>query len=132
MMLAVKKSSRPLRTKPFSTKKMLFLEKLKQYCRMLKLLLPAGHRVTFGTLLDVDKGFNGALGTYKVKNDTWILTSAIARDAKRGDIEAGHEMIIIGYDDKAKVKDSQGETHKGLLTLRNSWGEELVIKVIII
>ena len=35
---------------------------------------------------------------------------------------AGHEMIITGYDDRAVAIDDHGRAHKGLLTLRNSWG----------
>lgn len=79
------------------------------------------HRVTFGVLLDVDQGYNGALGTYKAYHDTWLLTDEIAADAKAGTIQAGHEMIIIGYDDNAEVLDPNNIAHKGVLTLRNSW-----------
>ncbi len=88
-----------------------------------KTAIATSHRVTFGTLLDVDQGYNGALGKYKTNNDTWILTPAIAEDAKKGSIEAGHEMIIIGYDDNAEATGPKGEKHKGVLTLRNSWGK---------
>jgi len=88
----------------------------------IKTALADKHRVTFGTLLDVKYGINGAVGTYKMPFDTWVLTAQIAKDAKHPEnIEAGHEMIIIGYDDNAQVK-VQGESHKGVLTLRNSWG----------
>ena len=31
-------------------------------------------------------------------------------------------MVITGYDDDAIAKDSAGQEHQGLLTLRNSWG----------
>jgi hypothetical protein len=94
--------------------------------QQVKAAISAGHRVTFGILLDVDQGYNGALGTYKVSHDTWILTKEIAKHAKAGTIEAGHEMIIVGYDDNIAVKDPQPKrkSHKGLLTLRNSWGKE--------
>ena len=89
-----------------------------------KAAVAAGHRVVFGTLLDVDRGANGALGSYKASNDTWMLTPDIAKDAKAGSIEAGHEMIITGYDDEAVVMGPKKEKHKGVLTLRNSWSEE--------
>ncbi|MGF2339111.1 C1 family peptidase, partial [Acinetobacter baumannii] len=36
----------------------------------------------------------------------------------------GHEMIITGYDDNAIAVDDNGREHKGLFTLRNSWGEQ--------
>lgn len=35
---------------------------------------------------------------------------------------AGHVMIVTGYDDKAYAVDRQGHIHRGLFTLRNSWG----------
>lgn len=89
-----------------------------------KTAIAAGHRVLFGTLLDVDRGGNGALGKYKVAGDTWLLTSEISDDAKAGIIEAGHEMIITGYDDKAAAIGPEGEKHRGVLTLRNSWSAE--------
>lgn len=80
--------------------------------------LASKHVVTFGTLLDVSQGQNGATGSYKSSYDTWVLTPAIAQHAKDGSINAGHEMIIIGYDDEAVV-----DGQKGILTLRNSWGD---------
>ena len=83
-----------------------------------------GHRVLIGTLLDVDVGHNGALGTYKVSNDTWMLTPRISKDAKNGTIEAGHEMIITGYDDNAEVMGPHHTKQVGVLTLRNSWGDD--------
>lgn len=87
-----------------------------------KSVIARGHRATFGTLLDVKQGHNGALGSYKTPFDTWILTSRIAQNAKDGTIEAGHEMIILGYDDNAVVTGPDNEKHQGVLTLRNSWG----------
>lgn len=88
-----------------------------------KTALAMGHRVTFGTLLDVSQGENGAVGSYKTEDDTWVLTPEIADHAKQGSIEAGHEMIITGYDNNAEVADPSGVKHKGVLTLRNSWGK---------
>ncbi|ODN43074.1 C1 family peptidase [Piscirickettsia litoralis] len=90
-----------------------------------------GHRVTFGTLLDTNgslKYHNGAVGEYNgVENDTWVLTSQIAQDARNGSINAGHEMIITGYNDTACATYKEGWFGKeqqqcGILTLRNSWG----------
>jgi C1A family cysteine protease len=34
-------------------------------------------------------------------------------------------MIITGYDNNATAIDTQGRVHKGLLTLRNSWGNKV-------
>lgn len=89
-----------------------------------KTSLSKGDRVIFATLLvDLDSGVAGAVGTKNQEDDTWVLTTAIARDAWASPVFAGHEMIITGYDDDAIAKDEDGYTHKGLLTLRNSWGD---------
>lgn len=84
--------------------------------------LNSGNRVTFGVLLDVNYGSNGAVGSYKSRKDTWMLTPAIEKDAENNAIEAGHEMIITGYDDNAVVRAADGTENKGLFILRNSWG----------
>lgn len=84
--------------------------------------LNKGNRLTFGVLLDVSQGEVGAIGSFATKNDTWMLNDAIIRNAKEGTIDAGHQMIITGYDDNAVVKDSEGNESKGIFYLRNSWG----------
>lgn len=84
--------------------------------------LQKGHRLTFGVLLDVNQGDTGATGNFAAKNDTWMLNESIIQHAKDGVIEAGHQMIITGYDDNAIVKDEDGNESKGLFYLRNSWG----------
>lgn len=83
-----------------------------------------GDRVTFGTLLlDLDLGTMGAVGRKKSAYDTWLLTPEIAQDISMETAFAGHEMVITGYDDQAIAVDEQGRKYRGLLTLRNSWGE---------
>lgn len=79
--------------------------------------------VTFGVLLDIDAGHVGALGSFKKPFDTWVLTPKIVEHLQQGLIEAGHEMVIIGYDDNAVVTDNTGAKSRGILTLRNSWGK---------
>lgn len=90
-----------------------------------KLAISNGHRVVFGVLLDVNGALgyvNGADGTYNnVKHDAWILTNQIRTDASKQTIDAGHEMVITGYDDNAEITGSDGSKHRGVLTLRNSW-----------
>lgn len=89
-----------------------------------------GDRVLFGTVLDPNVGDAGAIGKYDaVDADTWVLTDAIKRSIEQGEI-AGHEMVIIGYDDNAcaeydEVKDDTHMVKKqcGILHLRNSWSE---------
>ncbi|MFT4058034.1 MAG: C1 family peptidase [Legionella sp.] len=88
--------------------------------------LDQGDRVTFGTLLlDLKFGFVGAVGTKNATNDTWVLTPEIARDVYLHNDFAGHEMIITGYDDNAIAIDDEGRKHQGLLTLRNSWSDQV-------
>ncbi|WED43001.1 C1 family peptidase [Legionella cardiaca] len=88
--------------------------------------LKANDRVTFGVLLlDFDLGFMGAVGSHHSTFDTWVLTPEIARDAIFGAMFGGHEMVITGFDDNAVATDSNGNKHRGLFTLRNSWGEEV-------
>ena len=88
--------------------------------------LQKGDRVTFGVLLlDFDLGLMGAAGKKGDTYDTWVLTPEIARDVFLQPDFGGHEMIITGYDDQATATDDDGRTYQGLLTLRNSWGENL-------
>lgn len=84
--------------------------------------LREGKRVTFGMLLDESVGGAGALGANKVEGDTWVITSEIAKRAQKEGLHAGHEMIIIGYDDNATARAQNGELSKGLFIVRNSWG----------
>ncbi|WP_419420957.1 C1 family peptidase [Legionella sp. D16C41] len=92
-----------------------------------KKALLAGDRVTFAVLLvDYDLGVSGAVGTKNARNDSWVLTPIIARDAwLNPEFVGGHEMVITGFDDNAVAKDNEGNKHRGLLTLRNSWGKNL-------
>lgn len=90
---------------------------------MTKEHLAKGNRLTFGTLLDVNIDNAGAAGSYKAPHDTWMITPQIILDAVYGDIYAGHEMVIIGYDDNALVSDDEGNVNKGVFILRNSWSE---------
>lgn len=96
--------------------------------RQVKASLKAGDRLTFGVLLpDAEKGIAGAIGRHHASNDSWVLTPEIVNDIEAsGDgFFPGHEMIITGYDDEAIALDDQGRPHKGLLTLRNSWGSSI-------
>lgn len=85
--------------------------------------LHSGDRLVFAVLLPrIDLGTAGAVGKYKtwISKDTWVLTPQILNGINN--IEAAHEMIITGYNDDAVAVDNNGQKHKGLLTLRNSWG----------
>ena len=90
----------------------------------IKSSLIAGERLTFGVLLpDAFKGVAGAIGKHHARYDSWVLTPEIVQDMKSETDLPGHEMVITGYDDDAVALDDHGRTHKGLFTLRNSWGE---------
>ncbi len=82
-----------------------------------KQALHSGHVVVFGTVLNQWQGQAGAVGDYKGHNDVWTLTPAMQS------INAGHEMVIDGYDDNACAAYNNGQDKQcGLLRLRNSWG----------
>ena len=86
--------------------------------------LNMGDRLTFGVLLfSPEFGVVGAIGQHVVPNDTWVLSPSINGKIDRHDLNGGHEMIIIGYDDDAVATDANGNQYTGLLTLRNSWGK---------
>lgn len=85
--------------------------------------LAKGNRATFGTFLAVNPYCSaGACASYNTKQDTWALTRDIELPPY---FTAGHEMVIIGYDDDAIATDNDGKKHRGLLTLRNSWGSDV-------
>lgn len=91
-----------------------------------KSALAAGDRVVFGVLLtDLEEGVMGAVGSYRRTNDTWVLTRPIIRTIAIHTVFGGHDMIITGYDDFAIARDREGRIHRGILTLRNSWGPEV-------
>ncbi|HBB53820.1 MAG TPA: peptidase C1 [Legionellales bacterium] len=91
-----------------------------------KTVLLKGDRIVIGVLLaEPDIGLAGAVGTHKAFNDTWLLTPEIMQDIKQNPQFAGHAMLITGFDDNAYAKDDFGRIHRGLLTLRNSWGDKI-------
>ncbi len=81
-------------------------------------------RLTFGGLLfRLNEGTAGALGKHNQRNDTWVLTPEILDDIMKHRNYGGHAMVITGFDDYATAVDKNNRVHRGLLTLRNSWGE---------
>ena len=83
--------------------------------------LSKGNLLTFGVLLDTKLGHAGAAGQNHVLNDTWMLTPQIVMDSMHNSIDAGHDMVITGYDDNAIVAAEDGTTNHGIFFLRNSW-----------
>ncbi len=85
-----------------------------------------GDRVAFGILLfDFDQGMMGAIGKKGATYDSWILSPEMLRDLWLRPLFGGHAMVITGYDDNAIATDDKGREYKGLLTLRNSWGDQV-------
>lgn len=79
-------------------------------------------RLTMGVLLfGPFNGVAGATAKHHAQDDTWVLTSNMLDWSVFG----GHAMIITGYDDSAIALDPDGHQHLGLLTLRNSWGQDI-------
>lgn len=87
-----------------------------------------GDRVLIGTLLPIVHGSVEPLGSFHAAHDTWVLTGpiehAITHIFMKRDMDdwGGHAMVVTGYDDQATATDENGQIHKGLFTLRNSWG----------
>lgn len=81
-------------------------------------------RLTIGVLLfGPQYGVAGAVGKHHTTNDTWVLAPEMLEMLLSWSIFGAHAMIITGYDDHAIAIDNDGNEHRGLLTLRNSWGE---------
>jgi len=85
--------------------------------------LAKGNRVTFGVFL-IRHPYcgGGACAKYKTEEDTWALTKEVETPPFN---TGGHTMIVIGYDDNAVATDREGKQYKGLLKLRNSWGDDV-------
>lgn len=82
-----------------------------------------GFFMVFGEDITVDD----TIGNYKEPHDTLILTQKVIDSIKNGNKELfGHEVVITGYDDNAIAYDHNGNPHKGLFYLRNSFGTDTV------
>jgi hypothetical protein len=92
-----------------------------------------GNRIAIGMLLPLSSNFIdnlGLSGEYHTKNDTWVITGPLKQEIKlmlleKSNLWIGHAMLITGYDDNAVAFDEEGLAHKGLFTLRNSWGSDV-------
>lgn len=86
-----------------------------------KQALANGHRALIGTFLLLSPYCSaGACATHNSPQDTWAQTSELNMPPFE---TGGHEMVIYGYDDDAVATDAAGNQYKGLLMLRNSWGD---------
>jgi hypothetical protein len=89
----------------------------------IKASIDADHRVIISVLLPATfLGNVGAMAWHHYLNDTWVLNDSIAEQIKDQTYFSGHAMVITGYDDNAVATDLSGHRHRGLFTLRNSWG----------
>ena len=90
----------------------------------IKDILHRGDRVTCSMLLmGQDWGDINPTASYHVAADTWALLPQMDDALTETDQVYGHAFVITGYDDDAVARDASGKMHRGLLTLRNSWGE---------
>jgi C1A family cysteine protease len=89
----------------------------------IKAALNKGDRLTIGTIVIPDS-YIGIYGRSHTEHDTWVISSEIINYVRAEKELAGHAMIITGYDDNAVAIDGNGKAHKGLFTLRNSWGAD--------
>lgn len=99
-------------------------QKMQEVLDNVKEGLKNGNRSTFGVFLILgDHSCRaGACATHNQAMDTWALTEGLETPPYE---IGGHEMVITGYDDDAVAYDAHGGMHRGLLTLRNSWGENV-------
>lgn len=88
----------------------------------IKVAIDNNHREVMGLVLDPNINGVGAVGSYKAPSDSWILTPQILADAQSGKVNAGHAIVVIGYDDTATIIGPDNVAHQGILILRNSWG----------
>jgi hypothetical protein len=87
--------------------------------------ISTGHRVLLGIVLTSSYEANhGADSSYKALEDTWALVPTNVRNIALESTLTGHSVIITGYDDTAVVIDKSGQPHRGVFTLRNSWGKD--------
>ena len=92
----------------------------------IKRILNQGDRVTMGVfIIGLNRGNVGASGTHHVSNDTWVMTSQSSEDFNDEEAFGLHELIITGYDDDAIATDASGRISRGLVTLRNSWSDQV-------
>jgi len=82
-----------------------------------------GHRFVIGVLLKMSPYCSAAACANRNEaHDTWALTKELELPVTE---VGGHEMVVTGYDDNAIAYDQYGKKHQGLLSLRNSWGNEV-------
>lgn len=88
-----------------------------------------GNRLVIGALLPITDDQVGLLGTHHVERDSLVLTPRLEQAIQLFLLDwsnwGGHALIITGYDDDAVAIDNEGRSHKGLFTLRNSWGSDI-------
>lgn len=91
----------------------------------IKEALNSGQRVILEYLLVPDLGVAGAIGKHHNAQDTWIYSDDIFEQLFTSDTFLGHAVVITGYDDNASAVDPSGKIHRGLFTLRSSWGDRV-------
>jgi len=100
-------------------------EETEQELQETKAAIHHGDRVVLAMMLIADRNV-GAYGKHHQNHDTWVISEHVFHSLSDENLIntplAGHAMVITGYDDNAEAIDDEGKVHRGLFTLRNSWG----------
>jgi hypothetical protein len=92
----------------------------------IKSILRQGERVTCSVILMGQLRYDDTpTGSHHVTKDTWVLLPQMADELADDEESSGHAFVITGYDDDGIAVDATGQFHRGLLTLRNSWGSSV-------
>ena len=83
--------------------------------------LEQGDRLAIASIIIADENLS-LWGKYHQDNDSWVYLPELKNAFESLEDISSHELIIIGYDDDASIIDKYGESHQGILILRNSWG----------
>jgi hypothetical protein len=91
----------------------------------IKSILRQGDRVICSVILmGPTPDDNLPSASFHVTNDSWVLLPPMTEEMNNPDGQLeGHAFVITGYDDDAIAVDETGKFHRGLVTLRNSWGD---------
>lgn len=92
----------------------------------IKRILLQGERATCSVILMGQMRHDDSpTGSHHVMNDAWVLLPHMQEELNLDEDVTGHAFVITGYDDDAIAIDGSGQFHRGLLTLRNSWGDRV-------
>ncbi|NET37988.1 MAG: cysteine protease [Cyanothece sp. SIO1E1] len=59
-----------------------------------------------------------------IYDETYVKKGHIPYPVRNEEIEGGHAVVAVGYDDYKIIKNADGKVSTGALLIRNSWGKE--------